>query len=386
LITFRYFAILALLFLVFAVSPLAEAQIIYGSPPSINGQIIYQHWKLTSGNGGKDTILTQVVAPISAFVPIAPHWELHLNSALSRSKLDYGTTATNISSLGLTTLRVFHSFSEDRLFVAAGMILPMGKTGYTNSEAAIAQLIANDFLTLPLKQLGGGVGLILQVGGASQYKWLLYGGSIGYTYAGSYTYLKDGDHYNPGDEIVLQGSASAVGRTSSLDLDLSYKIYTADKIGSKQIFKAGGIVSAVLTGKYNFHNGMLSATLAEILRSKNSLQFGSALRSEDRQSNANKTILGGGIAYTFIPKWSFTMLTEYRLLTANKYEVTSEKYFGKSDLFSFGGGIEYRDPGDRFALTTRLILSSGEANKSAAQHPSISISAYELSIGGRIRL
>ena len=313
------------LFLVFVISPLAEAQIIYGTPPSINGRIIYQHWKLTSGNGGKDTILTQVVAPISVFVPVAPHWELHLNGALSRSKLDYGSTATNVSSLGLTTLRVFHSFSEDRLFVAAGVILPTGKTGYSTTEAAVAQLIADDFLTLPLKQLGGGVGLILQVGGASQYEWLLYGGSIGYTYAGSYTYLKDGDSYNPGDEIVVQGSASAVGRMSSLDLDLSYKIYTADKIGSEQIFKAGGIASAVLTGKYNFRNGTLSATLAEILRSKNSLQFGSALRTEDQQSNANKTILGGGVTYTFIPQWSFTILTEYRLLAANKYEVDLRK-------------------------------------------------------------
>jgi hypothetical protein len=281
---------------------------------------------------------------------------------------------------------VFHSFSEDRLFADAGVILPTGKTGYNSTEAAVAQLIADDFLTLPLKQLGGGVGLILQVGGASQYEWLMYGGSIGYTYAGSYTYLKDGDSYNPGDEIVVQGSASAVGRMSSLDLDLSYKVYTADKIGSEQIFKAGGIASAVLTGKYNFHNGTISATLAEILRSKNSLQFGSALRTEDQQSNANKTILGGRMTYAFIPQWSFTMLTEYRLLAANKYEVASVKYFGKSDLFSLGGGIEYRDSGDRFALTTRLVLSSGEANKNAMQHPGISISAYELSIGGRIRL
>jgi hypothetical protein len=60
-------------------SSLAEAQIIYGSPPRINGRVIYQHWKLTANNGGKDTILTQVVAPISVFVPVAPHWELHLN-------------------------------------------------------------------------------------------------------------------------------------------------------------------------------------------------------------------------------------------------------------------------------------------------------------------
>ncbi|MCX6831226.1 MAG: hypothetical protein NT028_03715, partial [candidate division Zixibacteria bacterium] len=302
--TGRHFAVLVSLFLALVMSPLAEAQIIYGSPPSINGRIIYQHWKLTAGNGGKDTIMTQVVAPISVFVPVAPHWELHLNGALSRSKLDYGNTATNVSSLGLTTLRVFHSFSEDRLFAAAGVILPTGKTGYNSTQAAVAQLIADDYLNVPLKQLGGGLGLILQVGGASQHEWLLYGGSIGYTYAGSYTYLKDEDSYNPGDEIVVQGSASAVGRMSSLDFDLSYKVYAADKIGSEQIFKAGGIASAVLTGKYSFHDGTLSAMLAEILRSKNSLQFGSALRTEDRQSNANKTILGGSATYAFMPQWS----------------------------------------------------------------------------------
>lgn len=382
----RRLVILASLFLAVSIASLAEGQIIYGSPPSISGRVIYQHWKLTAVKGGKDTILTQVVAPISIFVPVAPRWEVHLNGALSRSKLDYGTNSTNVTSLGQTTLRVFHSFAEDRLFAAAGVILPTGKTGYATTEAAVAQLIADDFLNVPLKQLGGGVGLIMQVGGASQHEWLLYGGSIGYTYAGSYTYLKDGDSYNPGDQIVVQGSASAVGGMSSLDLDLSYKLYGTDKIGSEQIFKAGGIVSAVLTGKYNFHGGTLSASLAEILRSKNSLQFGGALRAEDRQSSGNKTILGGSASYSFVPQWSFTVLTEYRLLAANKYEVTSEKYFGKSDLFSFGGGIEYRDPGDRVALTTRFVVSSGEANQGGVKHTGISISAYELSIGGRIRL
>jgi hypothetical protein len=386
LITYRQTIILVALFLVLAISTLAEAQIIYGTPPNINGRIIYQHWKLKAGDGGKETILTQVAAPISVFVPIAPHWELHLNGALSRSKLDFGDEATNVSSLGLTTLRVFHSFAEDRMFAAAGVVLPTGRTGYKATEAVVAQLVADDYLNVPLKQLGGGLGLILQVGGASQHEWLLYGGSIGYTYAGSYTYLKDGESYNPGDGIVVQGSASAVGTSSSLDLDLSYKIYSADKIGSEQIFKVGGIASAVLTGKYNFNNGALSITLAEILRSKNSLQFGDALRTEDRQSNANKTILGGGVNYRFRPQWGFTLLAEYRLLAANKYEVSSEKYFGKSDLFSLGGGLDYRHPSDRFTLSTKLMLSSGEANKDAVQHPSISISGYELSIGGRIRL
>jgi hypothetical protein len=384
--TCRRFTVLVTLCCALFMSPLAEAQIIYGSPPSITSRIIYQHWKLTASNSGKDTILTQLAAPISIFVPVAPHWELHLNGALSSSKLDDGNAATNVSSLGLTTLRVFHSFSEDRLFAAAGVILPTGKTGYNPTQAAVAQLIADDYLNVPLKQLGGGVGLILQLGGTSQYEWLLYGGSIGYTYAGSYTYLKGGESYNPGDGIVVQASASAVGTTSSLDLDLSYKVYTADKIGSEQIFKAGGIISAVLTGKYSFRDGTLSVMLAEILRGKNSLQFGDALRTEDRQSDANKTVFGGSITYSFMPQWSFTMLTEYRLLAANKYEVASEKYFGKSDLFSFGGGIGYRHPSDRFTLTTRLVFSSGEANKAAAQHPSISISAYELSVGGRIRL
>lgn len=374
------------LLLVLIGSVSAEAQIVYGTPPSIGSRVVYQHWKLTADNGGQDTVLSQVAIPISVLVPIAPRWEVHFNGAFSSSQLDFASTSSRVTSVGLTQLRVFHSLADDRLFVAGGVILPTGKTGYSQEEAVLAQLIADDYLSIPLKQLGGGLGIITQLGGAFQHDWLLYGGSVGYTYAGSYTYLKDGDSYNPGDELTIQGSASAVGEKNSLDFDLAYKLYTADKVGSRQIFKAGGILSAVLTGRYAFSDGSVSATVTEIVRSKNSLQFGTSLRAEDRQSTGNKTILGGNFSYTFVPRWSLTALTEYRLVAANKYDAASEKFFGKSDLFSIGGGIDYRDPSDRFALSTRMIFSSGEANKDSALYPAVSISAYEFSIGGRIRL
>ncbi len=364
----------------------ASAQIIYGTPASFSDQIIYQNWKLTAGSGGKDTTVSQIVMPLRVYVPIAPHWEMHFNGAVSNSKLNNARTSTSVSSAGLSTVQVYRAFAKDRLYAAAGLVLPTGKTGYDTLQLPVAQIIANDYLNIPLKQLGGGFGMTIQTGGATQYNWLLYGGSVGYTYTGSYTYLSGGDKYNPGDEIVVQGSATAVGRVTSLDVDVSYKYYTADKVGSNQIFKAGGVASVVMTGRYDFGVGRASLSLAEIVRSKNSLQFGNALRADSAKANGNKSIVAGTISYEFVPQWSFSLLADYRLLAANGYRTTSEKYFGKSDLFSFGGGLEYHDASDRFSLTGKAVYSTGEANKDNVNSSSISISGFEFSVGGRVRL
>jgi hypothetical protein len=361
-----------------------EAQIIYGTPASLGGRVVIQHWKLTASNG-KDTTLTQIVMPVSYMLPLAPHWELHLDAAPSNSKLVDNNTSTSVFSAGLSTARAFHSFANDRLFVAGGLILPTGKTSYDTLQVRLAQLVADDYLNVPLKQLGGGFGFLAQVGGASQHDWLLFGGSAGYTYQGAYKYLQNGDKYNPGDEIVVQGSASAVAASGSVDLDVAYRYYTADKVGSVQVFKAGGIASAVLSGTYNFRGGSAGLILAEVLRSKNSLQFGDALRSEDDKTSGNKTILAGNATYDFVPQWSFSILAEYRFVTANDYPVTSEKYFGQSDLFSLGGGVSFRDAADHYSLFSKIVFSTGEANKSGLIHQSVSISGFELTLGGRIR-
>lgn len=363
---------------------ISEAQIIYGTPRNLSGRIVYQHWKLTAGPDGKDTTLTQIAMPISVFVPLAPHWEVHLDAAMSRSQLDDGRSSNSISSVGLSTLRLFHSFAADRLFTAVGLVLPTGKTGYDTLQIAVAQLIADDYLNVPLKQPGGGAGFILQVGGAEQHDWLLFGGSAGFTYAGAYEYLNNGDKYNPGDELIAQGSATAVGNVGSVDLDVAYKYYTADKVGSDKIYKNGGVLSAVLSGKYNFASGVAGVTIAEIIRSRNSLQFGTELRPEDRQSAGNKTVFAGNVSYSFTPQWSFSLLAEYRLLSANKFDVSSEKYFGKSDLFGFGGGLQYTAADGHYSVFGRFVFSSGEANKNALLRPSISITGSELSVGGRI--
>jgi hypothetical protein len=365
------------------VTGVADAQIVYGEKMSLSGQMTFQNWTLKTS--GYETRLSQFAFPISCFAPVAPHWEIHFNSALNRSRLAVGSTNTSVMAMSPSTLRVFRSFAQDRLFAAAGLVIPTGKTQLAKAEVALAELISIEYLDAPIKQLGGGAGLLLQVGGASQYQWLLYGGSVAYSYTGAYKYLKDGSDYNPGDEFSVQASGSTTQGDGTVDLDVAYKYYTADETGGKEIFKAGGVVSLILTGKYNFPKTSVALSIAEVVRSKNSLQFGNSLRTEDKKTHGNKTILSGSAAYILSPQVSVSFSTEYRLLSENGYDTTSVLHFGKSDLFSFGGGVGYSGPDDKYSLFARLGLSTGAANRGSSEAEKISIVGTEISLGGRIR-
>ena len=378
-------ALLAALIWLTASYESSRAQIIYGEPPSVSGRLVYQKWTLSTSSG-RDSSLTQIAFPVGAMIPLAPHWEVHLNSAISHSNLDDGKNSTSISSLTASAVKVYRSFADDKIFAAGGLVLPTGKTGYDTMQVAVTQLIADDYLNLPVKQVGSGVGLQFQLGGASKYEWLLYGGSISYNYSGSYKYFEQGEKYKPGDDIAVQASGTVEGSEGALDLDLAYKYYMADKVGSTEVFKNGGIFSVGISGRYEFGVTNVSLSLAEIVRSKNSLQFGSALRAEENNSNNNKTIIGGSVAYGLSSSASLSLLAEYRTLTANGYDATSEQFFGKSDLFSFGGGLTYKGFDNRYVIYSKLVFSTGEADKGAAARKAISITGTEISVGGRIQL
>lgn len=350
----------------------------------MSARIVYQSWKLTVG--GEELNLTQSAFPFNFFLPVADNWEVHLNSAISRSNLDaYDLTAT-LTSMSGTSVRVFHSLAEDRVFVSGGIVLPLGQTNLDTVQVLLAELISDDYLSTPVKQVSEGLGFIGQIGVASEANdWLLYGASVSYNLNGSFTYFEDGDKYNPGDEIAFQGSLTAQQDDGSLDVDLSYRHYLADKVGGAEVFKSGGVISAVATGRQRFGKMGVALTLAHIIRNKNSVLFGSSLQSEDKNSNSDKSVISGTLAYRLSPQVTASLLAGYRTLSANDYEASSSNFFGKSDVVSFGGGLEYSAPDQRYSFFGRLVMNNGEANKDAPEDLIIDVSGTEFSFGGRLR-
>lgn len=360
-------------------------QIAFGDPPRIDAQLIYQSWKLTYSDGGSEpeTTLTQTAMPLHIFLPMAEDWELHFNSAYSRSFVEGGTDSKSISTIGSPLVRIYHSFSEDQLFISGGLALPLGKTDLDedNHEVALAELLSSEYLLLPIKQLGYGLGLLVSAGGASQHEQLLYGGSVTYRYAGSYTYVKGGASYDPGDEFTFRGSATLPIGLGRLDFDLAYKYYLSDKLDSEEIFKNGDQFSLSLRGSYQFSEltaGDLSLT--HIRRSKDSRRSGAVFAYELHNTHGAKTVVASKISYKFQPEWLGSILLSYRYLSANDWTFDDPSYFGSSNLFRIGGEVGYSRPASRFGAFGRLQFSTGAANDDL-----ISISGIEFAAGGSVR-
>lgn len=372
------------MFIFFAASSALEAQIVYGQPKALSARIVYQSWKLTVG--GEELNLTQSAFPFNFFLPVADNWEVHVASAISHSNLDASALTATLTSVSGTSVRVFHSFAEDRVFVSGGITLPLGKTNLDTVEVALAELISDDYLSTPVKQVSEGLGFSGQIGVASESNdWLLYGATLSYNLNGPFTYFKDGDKYNPGDEIAVQGSATARQGDGALDLDLSYRHYLADKVGSREVFKSGGVFLAVATGRYRFGEVSTALTLAHIIRNKNSVLFGASLQGEEKNSNSDKTVVSGTVAYSVSPRVTASLLAGYRALSANDYETSSTNFSGKSDVVSFGGGLEYSAPDQSYSVFGKLVVNNGKANKSAPAEQVIDVSGTEFSFGGRLR-
>lgn len=359
------------------------AQIVYGQSKVISARVVYQSWKLTTG--GEETNLTQSAFPFMVMIPLQDNWEVHFNSAISRSNYDYGDFDATLTSFSGTTLRAYRSFADDRMFASLGLQLPSGTSELDTVEVRLAELISDDYLTTPVKQVTQGFGLIGQLGFATEANaWLAYGASVSYNLNGGFTYQENGEKYNPGDEFSLQFSATASAtETSSTDIDLSYRYYLADKVGSREVFKSGGVMSILLGQRNQFGKAGVQAYLGYIARQKNSILFGNSLTTEEQNSNSNKLVLGGTLSYLLAPTVRASVTGGYRSLSANDYESSSTNFFGKSDVYSYGAGLEYTAPNKHYTFFARLLLHDGKANKDAAQDREIDVSGTEFTFGGR---
>jgi hypothetical protein len=360
----------------------AQGQIVYSQRNSVSAEIIYQGWKLKQG--GVETSLSQSAVPFRVYVPIANDWQLHLSSAFSHTNVDDKVALNQtISTLTDTQARVFRAFANGHAFASFGLVLPTGKTGYDSLEVQVTQLIADDYLNIPVKRVGEGFGVVAQVGGANQYAdWFLYGASVTYNLRGSYSYFKDGADYNPGDELTFQVSGTALSKQASLDVDLSYRNFFADKIGGTEVFKNGAVVAAVARGIYKVEKVKATLTIAQIFRNKNSLQFGSSLNSESNNSNNNKSVVSGTVGYSLTEDVIGNLMLGYRYLSANDLAVDAPDYFGKSSIVSFGGGAEYRAPSKNYSIYGRIVISTGTADKNDPDGE-IKVSGAEVAVGGR---
>lgn len=222
-------------------------QIVYDQPTSGGGRMIYNHWSLEDSSG--TATLNQFVIPIFGFIPLEDNSEIRFSVSSISSKLEQSGTDYKLSGLGDIRIQFNKSLSDDQFLLSLGLNLPIGKKELDkHDEWPVMEYLAKDYLNLPVRRYGEGLGVNLLAGTATQVGVMQLGGSVSYNYNGPYTaYETDGgyetfwdsDDYNPGNMFSVSAGLDGPYKNLNLSGRLSFSTYGTDKFDDKKIFKAG---------------------------------------------------------------------------------------------------------------------------------------------------
>ena len=158
--------------------------------------------------------------------------------------------------------------------------VPSGTSELEPDEAAAAFLVGQNFYGFQLPSLGqgfnvaGGLTYALPAGDA-----LVIGLGASYQRRGAYAPVAGAGDYDPGDEILLTGGFDyGLSRVSSLALDVTYAIYSADTFGDVE-FQSGNAFS--VTAKWAGEVGGRRAGLLGRFRTKGETDYLQNVTSPD---------------------------------------------------------------------------------------------------------
>jgi hypothetical protein len=205
-----------------------------------------QMWRIEIGD---HRVINQASFPVVLTTPIGPSFQLTVNHTPAVSRWYDGFKIGGISD---TWVQGTYLHPNKTLLLNAGLGVPTGKTRLGNREFELGQILSQNFFrfTLPVY----GQGLCARVGAAGAFPLsdkAVLGVGAQYLMRGKYNpvafrYDFDGivktadEAYEPGDEVTAQ-----VGVDVKLDdrfkmmADAEYTIYQKDRMGDRDIFKAG---------------------------------------------------------------------------------------------------------------------------------------------------
>ncbi len=295
------------------------AQVVYGQPAAGGARFIYNSWKVEVD--GHDTTISQVVSPVSGFMPVKDNFDVSFYVAGSGNKLK--TPSQEYTLNGLTDFRVQgrHSFANDRLLVSLGLNLPTGKTDLSLDEGwFVLQALSRNFLEMPLRRLGEGFGFNVLVGGATTAgDNVKLGAGLSYNFVGKYTPYTGIIDYNPGDVFAFNGSAEIDNGDFRYFLTAIYSLYTKDKLVGKEIFQQSPSLDTRFglnrKGNVISYGGMLRY----IIRGDNkvpqvSLDSNSALVLVSDKLYGNEFSIGGHLGWTMAEDWTIVPSVDMRYI------------------------------------------------------------------------
>ncbi len=346
-----------------------NGQIVYDQPSSGGGRFIYNHWSIDDSIGTKT--LNQSVIPIYGFIPLEDNFEARFSVSSISSKLDNSETEYDLSGLGDIRFQLNRSLAEDRFLLSMGVNLPTGKKELSpTDERPVMEYLSKDFLNLPVRRYGEGLGVNLLAGTATQVGVMQLGGSISYGYNGVYTAYEDGGDYNPGDMFSVSAGLDGPYNNFILSGRLSFTNYGIDKMDDEKVFKAGQQLTIQLGVATNKNNFGFRSNINYIIRGRNTT-YNNVTEEVDSQLKIYGNEFSWNSSVSLVPAESYYIVPSLEL----KFIGANENDFENSSLFGFGSEF-----GKRF--TEDIDVNVGfKYYTGSADGGDIDLQGFQISLG-----
>ncbi len=313
-------------------------QIVYDQPSSGGGRMIYNHWSIEDSSGTKT--LNQFVIPVYGFIPLEDNAEVRFSVASISSKLDSMGTEYKLSGLGDVRIQFNKSLSDDRLLLSMGLNLPIGKKKLDiTDEWPVMEFLSKDYLNVPVRRYGEGLGINLLAGTATQVGQIQLGGSISYNYTGPYTAYKtmggfetfwDSDDYNPGNMFSVSAGLDGPYNNWKISSRLSFSTYGTDLMNEKKILKAGNQLTIQLGAATETESYQFRSNINYIIRGRSTEYDSTAAILNQLKNYGDEFSWNSSVSFAPAESYYVVPSLELKFIGANEYE------FEKSFLFGIG--------------------------------------------------
>lgn len=349
-------------------APGTLGQIIYGQPSAGDLQMVYSHWKMEDDGG--TTEINQFMIPVSGFVPLGDNFEGRFYIVNTSNKLDFSENDYSLNGLGDLRVQLSHSFSEDRLLASVGVSLPTGKKELNFSEEWIVlQNLSYNYLNLPVRRLGEGLGLNLLLGAATMWETVRVGGSVEFQYNGEYKPYESGDNYKPGNQFSIGLGADTKIGAVTYNSGITFTTYSDDKLEDVKTFRQSDQFDFRFGGAYDNGRYGFSSSLRYLVRSRNKRYNPDGSALEQLKAYGNEFVFNGRFTYHPQKEWYVAPVLDLRLIAANEYELDNATVFGFGSDFG-------RNFGESISLTIGMKYYTGSSDGG-----NIDLTGYQLSAG-----
>ena len=368
--------LLLMIGVVLLVSPIS-AQIVFDQPSSGGGSMIYNHWSIEDSNGTKT--LNQFVIPVYGFVPLEDNAEVRFSVASISSKLDSMETEYKLSGLGDVRIQFNKSLSDDRLLLSLGLNLPIGKKELNiTDEWPVMEFLSKDYLNVPVRRYGEGLGVNLLAGTATQVGQMQLGGSISYNYNGPYTAYEtkggfetfwDSDDYNPGNMFSVSAGLDGPYNNWKISSRLLFSTYGTDLMDEKKILKAGNQLTIQLGAATETESFQFRSNINYIIRGRSTEYDSTAAILNQLKNHGDEFSLNSSVSFAPAENYYVVPSLELKFIGAN------EDDFENSSLFGFGSEFGKRFNED-FDLNVGFKYYTGSADGG-----DIDLQGFQISLG-----